>query len=96
MVMKCTYFFKLSLNEMRNALQKKKKGVQMEVVILNNSRINIVERCGVLRSEDGGSAYVSAVVTDCFIYLFIISEKRSLDALQDKDKWEKGIWEIEY
>jgi hypothetical protein len=19
-----------------------------------------------------------------------------LDALQDKDKWEKGIWEIEY
>lgn len=61
----------------------------MEAVVLNNSRINIVERCGALRSGDVGSAYVSAVVTDCFIYLFIISEKRSLDALQDKDKWEK-------
>lgn len=87
MVAKCTYFFKLSQNEMRNVFRK--KNVQMEAVALNNSRINIVERCGALRSGDVGSAYVSAVVTDCFIYLFIISEKRSLDALQDKDKWGK-------
>lgn len=53
----------------------------MEVVIFNNLRINIVERCGVFRSEDGGSVYVFVVVIDCFIYLFIISEKRSLDVL---------------
>lgn len=84
MVTKCTYFFKLSRNEMRNAIIKKK--VQMEVVILNNSRINIVRRCRRLRSGDAGSAYVCAVLTDCFIYLFMIRGKRILDALQVKDK----------
>lgn len=36
--------------------------------------------------RDVGSAYVSAVLTDCFVYLFIIGEKRSLDALQVTDR----------
>lgn len=39
-----------------------------------------------LCSGDLGRAYVSTVLTDCFVYLFIIMEKRSLDSLQVKDQ----------
>lgn len=82
MVTQCTQFFKLSQDEMQNAFYE--KNVQMEIVICCNSRINKVSRYRMLCCGSVSSLYAFfSLLADCFIYLFIIYEKNSLDALQD-------------
>lgn len=59
-----------------------KTKVQMEIVICYNSRTNIVSRYRTLLWKCRQLVCLSSFLVDCLIYLFIIFEKNTLDALQ--------------